>query len=724
MEHYKHKYLCLFPNQEEYDKISEEFTECNYSIINPPEEIPDSYYPSTRETNNDDKYVMKYNFTDNLIKKFFLEIIWGYFGFEWNDYEYNNEVLKGGNLYKIKEIETVRSINDGLRLYHINDFLNSQNKVNLINIFDASNIIAANRAFMRLENTKLFRSSSNPYYFNYTPIKLTLNVLDWPSLEEADFFFAGNQVQLGDDGLGILKIPKITSLKGFLIGGSECTCPINAPNLSSFDYGFQMTNWNSFYIDLNNFFVDENGSSLFPSGLKSIKYLMYMAHLLNNYNDESSIHLDLTGLKLEDDDIIDASNSFAWIRNQYNTSNKGLPQYKLNIDLDFNHNINLSGAFKGICDINSSGYVTYRLVTYTNTNGIEESYTYLSNPFSEVDFKNIFDSEHLPYITDISEGLSCNKFETNPLQQLPNDNCNDNGVYKNCIISNLVYDFSPNKVLISNDNYGQFNGVAGIDTIDFKNVEYLKDIQFTNITLNTPCEFPCKIQNTELSYSDITDYTNYRTILSFENSDFTKIQDTNLYYYIIFTSAWIKVNPFYGCEYIDFKDTLNIYYGFSPYEFSNGGTVTWDFQKNTSMTVAPIIHHKYVIEYPHWRVFFRFDNLKNLTTVDLSNFTITDSYEWDNISLYFTDCTNLKYVYLKDFYKGIDFTGCYNLDIDTFQQQIQNAIQNKSSSNFLALYLTLQEGIWNQCSEEFQEFCIKYYTINIVNDEEQESSEN
>lgn len=720
MEHYKHKYLCIYPNQEEYNSAKNDFIECNYSIINPPEETPDSYQPSIRETNNDNEYIMKYNSSDDLLKQFFLEIIWGYFGWEWTDYEYNGQTLKGGNLYKIKEIETVRSIDDGLRLYHINDFLNSQNMITKVESFDNSNIIAANRAFLRLENTKVYPTSQQ-HYWDYTPREFHLNVLNWPNLEEADFFLAGNSFYT-DNQNEILKFPKITSIKGMFYGSKNFHPLIYAPNLTSFEQGFQMTTWDN-NANINDIFVDEDSNSQLPKKLKNIKYLLYMAYLLLTNNEQCQIQLDLTSLKLEENDIIDASYLCSWIRNKYNGTNDLTPQGELLILLNFNHNINLSNAFRGICDIGTDGKLRDRTVSYINVNGEEASRVYYRGiPFETIEFKYVFDQDKLKYITDVSYGLADNNFKSLPLQQIPNDNCDDSNVYYNCVIEDLEYDFSPNKVLINGK--GQFNNCTITDTINFKNAEYLKDIQFDEITLNTPCKFPCKIQNTELAYSNIENYTNYRTTLSMQYSDFTKVQDTDLYYYYIFSKLYSQVNPFYGCKNIDFIDTLNIHYSFENYiekGFSNGGTVTWDFQKNTNMTTAPVLYFDYGNQSRYWRIFVYFRNLQKLTTVDLSNFTCTGFYEWDTQSLFFNNCTNLKYIYLKDFYKGIDFTGCYNLDINILTDAIKNAIGNRETA--INQTLTFQSKIWNQFKEDFQNFCIKYYTINIIQDDEQESSE-
>ena len=168
----EHKYITLFETQQGYDAAAPNFIEVNWSAVKDtehPEETPVPYQPSIRPTQGyepvdnvdvfpDSSVRMLWYTHDHIYKTFFLEIIWGYYGWEWVDYEYTDldtqetTTLKGGNLYKVKESTEVPSIPDGYRLEHINNFLNSQNKVTHVCWFDTSNIKSMKNAFNKNNN--------------------------------------------------------------------------------------------------------------------------------------------------------------------------------------------------------------------------------------------------------------------------------------------------------------------------------------------------------------------------------------------------------------------------------------------------------------------------------------------------------------------------------------------------------------------------------------------
>ena len=202
---YEHKYLSVFDNNEDYEKQTAVIEECNWSAIRDPNQTDTDkkdYYPSVRTTNEDNKYVMNWYSSDELKKKFALEITWGYYGFEWVDYEYNGEILKGGNLYTIKEITKVPSVADGYRLQHINNFINTQTKVAEVEWFDTSNIISAINAFYGLTT-------------------VLLHIDKWDNLEDATkLFYCVKTINYGDNITEIL-MPKLKNGSYMFAGDSK-----------------------------------------------------------------------------------------------------------------------------------------------------------------------------------------------------------------------------------------------------------------------------------------------------------------------------------------------------------------------------------------------------------------------------------------------------------------------------------------------------------------------
>ena len=112
------KYITVFPDEDSYDEAYPNFEEVNLSDVDYPEATPDAYRLSRRlsnmyHKNNPPKYMFdnindtvtegdktyradakheaKYrtaDFDDGHIRDtYFLEIVWGYSGWEWKDYE-------------------------------------------------------------------------------------------------------------------------------------------------------------------------------------------------------------------------------------------------------------------------------------------------------------------------------------------------------------------------------------------------------------------------------------------------------------------------------------------------------------------------------------------------------------------------------------------------------------------------------------------------------------
>lgn len=142
----QHQYIRLYNTEEEYNNDNTRPQEICYSDIkdnNVTEDNAKEYQYSIRTTNNDDLIKGKYYDTDDIRLDAGLEIIWGYFGWQWTDFELNGETLKGGNFVQSRVMNTVKHIADSNRLQHINDFLKYVPNVKKIEEFDISTIKSA-----------------------------------------------------------------------------------------------------------------------------------------------------------------------------------------------------------------------------------------------------------------------------------------------------------------------------------------------------------------------------------------------------------------------------------------------------------------------------------------------------------------------------------------------------------------------------------------------------
>lgn len=202
---FEHKYIRRYKTDEDYQESldNRELEEAVVSaIVSDREELPDTYQYSTRKTNDDDKVLARFNAEDDIQYFGGLEIIWGYWGWVWNEIEYEGETLQGGHFDPIKNTTTYPMIQDGYRLQHINNLVQSTPSVNEVGYFDASNIVSAVNAFNK--------SSAFVYISTY----------DWPKLKNADnmFYVISKDIMRGHD----LNMPELVTM--------------NAPMASIFRY--------------------------------------------------------------------------------------------------------------------------------------------------------------------------------------------------------------------------------------------------------------------------------------------------------------------------------------------------------------------------------------------------------------------------------------------------------------------------------------------------------
>lgn len=429
------KYITLFETQQGYDDAQPDFIEVNWSAVKDtehPEEVETEYYPSTRQTHGyepvdgdkvkpDAAHKSLYYTYDHILKTFFLEIIWGYYGWEWVDYEYTDPdtqetaTLKGGNLYKVKEITEVPSIPDGYRLEHINNFLNSQDKITKINSFDTSNLVSIRHAFSNNSRS------------------IEININNFPKVKNAFAAFSSrNTLKIKDNRLSfpILKVLDSTFSYCVYNGGFDSLI-IDAPNIEDTTSMLEGTS-----IPLDSFSVN----SLFNNHIEKIKNLTKMFFYTSTKQEGTRIIIDLTNSTLQATEEINMTDI---VYGKTSTS----AQNKVVLDIRTNHKIILDGAF------------TLRNNPELVLNGNES------------------------YVKSIENGFrGCTFNIAVPTSEPINDSINDSYIYSDARFHvPVVYDFSPNNLFI--ETFGHFSGATFYDTAPvFRNVDRLLKVDFSGVT--------------------------------------------------------------------------------------------------------------------------------------------------------------------------------------------------------------------------------------------------
>ena len=240
----KHKWIKLYDTieqqQEEETDWQNNYEECCVSIVkasNATDFIKEYQY-SVRTTNNDNEKKGQYSTKETPHYWAGLEIAWGYFGWEYNDYEYNEETLRGGNFFKKIACNEVISIPDGTKLQHINNFFGSQDGIRRVRSFDVNNIISA-------ENLVGF--TNNEIYNNFREIIVDID--NWPNVVNAKGMFQNgkwtfndNEIVIDSTSYHIVKLPKAKDCSYlFYLSKPQMIdnyCVPIIPNAEKLDYAF------------------------------------------------------------------------------------------------------------------------------------------------------------------------------------------------------------------------------------------------------------------------------------------------------------------------------------------------------------------------------------------------------------------------------------------------------------------------------------------------------
>lgn len=430
--------------------------------------------------------------------------------------EYKNEspfeVIQGGNLYKIKDIQTVPHIIDGHRLQHINDFLNSQTSVIHVEDFDVDTLVSINRAFKRI-------NQQNGYTL-ITPCQL--DVYEFPLVEEADGLFFNNKISIADGHT--FNMPLIKQVDSLYAQGAYTEgLKFKMESLTKLTNCFWGAYFNQGTININNIF---EGTSL--NKVTNFRGLLYSASIYgyNEVNGEqvATIHLDLTGSTVPIGTTINLSRFASCIGVcGHNTSDgtgvstTGFTNRRLIINLDFSNNVDLSYgiATAMITDKYSNilkdiGFVTNPTLWYRN------------GSFNKLTF-NINNKEAL--VKDLNHFGAYNTFIENlPITSRCNADCNDDYIYQGAVCNaNITYDFSPTQSI--SYYYSQFNKAEIKAGFTFSNIDCLKSVDFRNTKFpvdttdpNNPVytTFPYVLNNPNYTYNQ--DSSRYQNI-SFEGSN-------------------------------------------------------------------------------------------------------------------------------------------------------------------------------------------------------------
>ena len=225
----QHQYIRLYNTEEEYNNDKTRPQEICYSDIkdnNVTEDDAKEYQYSIRTTNNDNLIKGKYYDTDDIRLDAGLEIIWGYFGWQWTDFELNGEILKGGNFVQSRVMNTVKYIVDSNRLQHINDFLKYVPNVKKIEEFDISTIKSASYLCNITDRTMAFTVPA--FLFNLNNIINTNDTLFYFNSSNNNIICEAETLQLHN--IVVLNYPI------FNAGNS------NIKGITKIEFG-KLTNW-------------------------------------------------------------------------------------------------------------------------------------------------------------------------------------------------------------------------------------------------------------------------------------------------------------------------------------------------------------------------------------------------------------------------------------------------------------------------------------------------
>lgn len=653
----EHKYIKLYDTQDEYEADKVNYEEVCYSIVKSAEATDNNYSEyqySIRTTNNDNEVMGKYWDMETIDIYAGLEIIWGYFGWEWIDFEWNGETLKGGNFYVVKPMTVVKSIPDGNRLQHINDFIKNLNHSITIEEFDTSNIKSAQYAFAGI---------SNIVTFNFD--------ISFPKLENASHMFDNN---INTKELPVLNLPNLVDASYMfykakyvklrqVIGGNKC---------KSVAHMYELV-----YLDISD--ISYSLEDLFWEGISEScnDYTNAITAKLNNVT--LNIHI-----KNITDDEIKLDKLFYY------------PSYTAYGESVNNVTINLS------CD-DGVKLLTGNIINkqYGNLNTI---------PFNYI--LNIDDKLIDKYYPSISSFY----FLKNPINKVPDVTLNYSGLFNNCKFDNVVFTYTESTTDIelkyigdldifgyrnkkhdinNNDVYDAIScniNVTNETQFDLIGIEYL-NIIFFKFTFSSDFEYFLKLKE-DKTYNIVIINTNIKSFktLSVVNTGYLYLHTDKIDYSI--TPITFKI----------YNDKTEITLNNRDFIFRciiNSTTVSPKFISNRGL--PDIIEG---------------DELLSFDGEECTNINIDTNkiFTTSNIitSFDFSACPKLVNIKIGNNKGTYNFNNCKNLNKDDFINFLNNQTWTKEDNDKYTMSVTRE--LYNQLSEEEIDKIISLFTALNIQD--------
>lgn len=660
----EHKYINLYDTQEEYEADKSRYEEVNYSIVKSPEATEDNYSEyqySTRTTNNDNEVMAKYWPIEQPNVYAGLEIIWGYFGWEWIDFEWNSETLKGGNFYQVKPMTVVKSIPDGNRLQHINNFLYNLHNINEVEYFDTSNIKYLYRIFN--------------FYGRNTTVSQTFNckINTFQNCEYVEEFISNAfysftsydsyRYTLLSFPDNVINLPNVTTIKNFYISAyADSIIPINAPKLQRVE-GFAdgIFKYSLPEITLNINDLIRNATSL--------EYLDFIGNV--DQNGTSPINITII-YDIDTTKDLTIQNIISNIT--YNTLN-------LQVTRDDNNStlISYGNIING-----------YALSTHN-----QQQINQCVIPTSNIKF---IDTE---FISNIIFACTPPILNINPAIIDSTDSSQSFCLYKDCIFQtdDTIFDFNYNNE-ISTTNY-LFQNAVFTGNGKFINLRYLNDINIS-----------CTLKEGYTIEEDLTaenlTYSNRGLCI---NSNFTSIkeQEIDIFYYS--NRAILKSD---AADFTDNNFTINIKDTDVSYTnqlnfFSLPNCKTTPILTGT-ITCRQRVRGNIIIDVA--------DSITEDIRLDNLNVTLLSNYNnssvIDTIVIY---SRNLIYFRIGRIDASLDLRVCKNLDIPTFKNSIMKQVPTVFVT-YDSRILNIRREVYSALDEETVTHMLEVYNvINIYEDE-------
>lgn len=669
----KSLYFGVFNTEEEmnqyYNEHKEELKEAYYGgITSGDENTPDSYQYSTRITNNDNTILAEYNKNDNYKEIKFIESIWGYIGWTWKSYEYDNQLLNGGYFTNFKQTNIVQTVDDGWRLQHINDFIRNTPDIKVIENFDTSNIICANNAFRRntvtssylrtnidnnINNFPSLKQANYMYY--YFSVTNNNKIFNAPNLLIAKEAFRGNILQRLKPGIipyipfNRFNIPNIEDSTDFFI---NAIFPINDAISDIINYTIdEETNIYKVNVNINNLFI-----SKFTKNTAIQKMFNNTCFLIkNNVYYEMNININVDELFVRD------------INNILLNNLSSILLCRISSNKDYDITFTIDGKNKTVLNIINDNHIInlYNIVT-------ADVYFNISN------LNNICSINQLN-----SSSNSIHKIFNLPFHNIINDE--DELVFYRIDLTELseeesYFDVTPNdnNNLMNYFNYARISSTFNIIGLNKYNI---LDFSYTEISKNgilEPFSFDTYYNTNEGIENQIINF-DYTKASRIDYPISININKDNIGNFINSEFGWLS--------YLYIDDASNLTYNIYGEGIGPNGTSTskYNLLSITCNSIVPplLIFKSAMTTSDKWTMLAYAEKSINIdNTIDA------------NISIDVNGGKKLSIFKLKGKFNNIDIQQSLNIDINSFKESLNNI----SSVN----HMILREELYNSLNPSEQ----------------------